>query len=297
MRPRHYSRRAALSSFVAALLSRAANVARADSSDAGAALELRSLRVGNASETGSAEHDVVLALPTRTPRAAPLVILLHGLAETADERLGSHAWIDRYGLTTSVARLASPPLARLRPHGRDDWGDAALRNANDALAAHPYQGLAFACPFVPRLREDQLTTYARWLTDSLVPRIRDEAGARIDPAQPRIAGCSFGAWVALEVALRAPGAFRAYAGVQTAIGKASAARYADRLARLASSGPFPLLFETSTQDPFHDPTLALAAALRTRGVSHELIVLPGPHDQPWLRESGTPSLLLWLDKT
>src|SRR5258708_6374084 len=40
----------------------------------------------------------------------PVLVLLHGLGETSSEALGIRAWIDRYGLLTSHARLARPPL-------------------------------------------------------------------------------------------------------------------------------------------------------------------------------------------
>ena len=247
----------------------------------------------------SLEHEAILALPTASEVPAPLVVLLHGLGETTDPHLGSHAWLDRYGLASSVARLEHPPLAPTSSassssrDARDDWGDALARE-NAALAARAYRGLAFVCPHVPRLGSGALDAYARWIDETLVPRARAEAGSRVDPSVPRLAGCSYGGWVSLEVLLRAPARFGAWAGVQTAIAASSAAPYADRLARVASGRK--LLLETSTRDPFHDATVALARALGARGVPRDLTVLPGPHDQPWLRESGTPSLLAWLDR-
>ena len=244
-------------------------------------LELRLLRL---------EHEVLFALPRAPAPPARLVILLHGLAETSDERTGARAWVDRYGLATSVRRLAHPPLAPLSP--RNDWG-SALATANAALAAQPYRGLGFACPYVPRLSGDRLDAYARWIDAVLVPRLRAEAGDRLDGTAARIGGCSYGGWVSLEVFLRTPG-FGAWAGVQTAIGGGAVAGYADRLVRAAAGRP--LLLETSTRDPFHDPSVALADSVRARGVRCDLLVLPGPHDQPWLRESGTPSALAWLDR-
>jgi len=81
---------------------------------------------------------------------------------------------------------------------------------------------------------------------------------------------------------------------KTAISKDSAVAYADRLARVAAGRP--LFLETSVRDPFHDATVALAAALHARSAACDLVVLPGPHDQPWLREAGTPSALAWLDR-
>jgi pimeloyl-ACP methyl ester carboxylesterase len=215
-------------------------------------------------------HEVVFAWPRAATRAVPLVILLHGLAETSDETLGSRAWIDRYGLAGGVARCAA---------ARD----------------RAYRGLAFACPFVPKMWDAGLDAYVRWLVESLVPAARAEIGAPVDDSPPRIGGCSYGGWVSLEAVIRAPDKFGAWAGVQTAIGRASAPGYAARLAPIARGRP--LLIETSTLDPFRDANVALAASLRERGVACDHVVLPGPHDQPWLRRAGTPEMIAWLDRT
>jgi acetyl esterase/lipase len=99
------------------------------------------------------------------------------------------------------------------------------------------------------------------------------------------------------VAIRAPGAFRAIALVQSAH---PAHRNAELASRLASAGPgkgpLPALVLTSEGDPFRDRNLALAAELEKRGVPTERRKLPGPHDQPWLREAGTLEMLHWLDR-
>lgn len=236
------------------------------------------------------EHPTLLALPRDLDQPVPLVVLLHGLGETGAPLLGARAWVDRYGLATSVARLLSPPLTRMS--ARDDWGDA-LPQANALLTTRPYRGLAFACPHVPYMPVGELDAYTRWVTESLVPRVRTEAGAAIDGALPRLAGCSYGGWASLEVLLRAPDHFAAWAGVQTAISTPSARAYADRLARIP---PRPLLVQTSLLDPFHDPSLLLVDGLRAHQIRCDVRVLPGPHDQPWLREAGTPMALLWLDR-
>ncbi|HEY2515576.1 MAG TPA: hypothetical protein VGI39_32130 [Polyangiaceae bacterium] len=235
------------------------------------------------------EHPTLLALPRAVEHPVPLVVLLHGLGETGAPLLGARAWVDRYGLATSVARLQNPPLAQ--ESLRNDWGNA-LAEANALLAARPYRGLAFACPHVPYMPVGQLDAYTRWIADSLIPRVRAEAGPALDGALPRLAGCSYGGWASLEVLLRAPDRFSAWAGIQTALSIPSARAYGERLARLS---PRPLLVQTSLLDPFHDPSLILASGLRTRKVACDLRVLPGPHDQPWLREAGTPMALLWLD--
>ncbi|HSN99933.1 MAG TPA: hypothetical protein VLS89_16675, partial [Candidatus Nanopelagicales bacterium] len=77
----------------------------------------------------------------------PLLVLLHGLGETGDERMGAFAWLERYGLGTAYDRLRRPPLARTSK--RADWTAARLAEVNSALATRPFRGLALACPFTP----------------------------------------------------------------------------------------------------------------------------------------------------
>lgn len=243
-------------------------------------LELSTLRL---------EHEALLAIP-RATAPVPLVVLLHGLAETLDAHVGARAWVDRYGLADGVKRLRHAPLARRS--ARDDWGDS-IRALNTSLRNTPFRGLAFVCPHVPRMGIREVDAYARWIDGALVPRARAEAGERIGVTPAFIGGCSYGGWVSLEVFLRAPDRFGGWAGVQTAIGQASVADDAERLSLAARRRP--LLIETSTLDPFHDAGVALANGLWARGIPCDLSVMPGPHDQPWLQESGTPSLLAWLD--
>jgi hypothetical protein len=40
---------------------------------------------------------------------------------------------------------------------------------------------------------------------------------------------------------------------------------------------------------------ALSRTLGDAGVRHTFIELPGPHDQNWLRSSGTERMLAWFD--
>ncbi|HVY44627.1 MAG TPA: hypothetical protein VHB21_02060, partial [Minicystis sp.] len=109
-------------------------------------------------------------------------------------------------------------------------------------------------------------------------------------------GCSLGGYVGLEVFLRRPDAFVAWGGVQSAFGAHRAPAYGAALASAVARAPRPLHVETSEGDPFHDANVALAKELARRGVPHELSVLPGPHDQPWLREAGTVDMLFWHDR-
>jgi enterochelin esterase-like enzyme len=230
----------------------------------------------------------------------PLLVLLHGLGETGDERMGAFAWIERYGLGTAYDRLRRAPLSRTSK--RPDWSDARLAEANAQLAAQPFRGLAIACPYTPNVNKQPNPAaatdgYARWLLDVVVPRARQEAPVVADAAHTALDGCSMGGPLGLEVFLRRPEAFAAWGSVQSAFGAHRAAGYADRLAKaLSASGPRALHLLTSSGDPFREANEALSRALTARKVTHDARVLPGPHDQPWLREAGTIEMLLWHDR-
>lgn len=102
-----------------------------------------------------------------------------------------------------------------------------------------------------------------------------------------------------EVFLRRPDLFAAWGGVQSAFGAHRAAGYADRIEKaLASQAPrsIRLHLETSLGDPFREGNERLSTLLTKMGIANDLQVLPGPHDQPWLRESGTLEMLLWHDR-
>ncbi|MGH7293979.1 MAG: alpha/beta hydrolase [Polyangiaceae bacterium] len=229
-------------------------------------LDVREIRVD-----GAQSRLFVLATPRHLEsyQRAPLVVLLHGLGECADERAGAWAWLERYGLGTSYDRLR---------------------------AAGTMRGLVFACPYMPDLPIADPTAfdaYARWLVETVVPRARREAPVAFDlPARTYLGGCSLGGHFSLEVLLRRPAAFGAWAGVQTAVGPAAGERYA---ARLAAAGPRPLLVETRSEDPFRSGNEAIDRGLTRAGAHHAFLELPGPHDQPWLRRVGTAHMLQWLD--
>jgi hypothetical protein len=230
----------------------------------------------------------------------PLLVLLHGLGETGDERMGAFAWIERYGLGTSYDRLRRAPIARTAKRG--DWSDKRLAEVNALLAAQAFRGLAIACPFTPNVNKQPnpgaaLDGYARWLTEVVIPRARKEAPVFVDAARTSLDGCSLGGYVGIEVFLRRPEAFGAWGAVQAAFGAHRAPAYAERLARaLAAVGPRAIHLETSSGDPFKEANVTLSKALEKQRIAHELQVLPGPHDQPWLREAGTIEMLLWHDR-
>jgi enterochelin esterase-like enzyme len=228
----------------------------------------------------------------------PVLVLLHGLGETSSETAGTRAWIDRYGLLTSHARLLHPPVAAESKRG--DLLPERARQINDELGARPFDGrFVIVCPYTPNVSRlpsppRALDRFATWMADVLLPEVRKRTPA---DARAGLDGCSMGGFIGLEVFLRKPELFSAWGGVQSALGEAGAPRWADRIAEaLQKAGPRRLHIETSRGDPFYAANVALSRELKQRGVPHELAVLPGPHDQPWLREAGTLEMLLWHDR-
>ncbi len=262
-----------------------------------ASFEVRDLELAGDRRIG---RRMTLLVPRHTPGPVPLLVLLHGLGETHDERLGAHAWLDRYGLGTSYERLLRPPVAPLSSKSRH-FDDARLAELNRDLLAHPFRGLAVACPFTPNVyratdRKTLLDAYAGWLADEVIPRARREADVLPGPKHTGLDGCSLGGYAGLEVLLRRPALFGAWGSVQGALGGHRVARYAEELRAVVSAHGTRLHLETSLGDPFRGVNESLSLALTKLGVSHDFVMPPGPHDQPFLRDSGTLEMLLWHDR-
>jgi enterochelin esterase-like enzyme len=244
----------------------------------------------------------VLLLPTHLGpnEHVPLLVLLHGLAETVDPKMGAYAWLERYGVGTAYDRLRRAPIERTSRRG--DWTDARLAEVNGDLATRPFRGMALVCPFVPNVYKSpnptaEMDALAGWIVDEVVPACQVDAPINPDPARTGLDGCSLGGFIGLEVFLRRPEAFATWGGVQSAISEAGAAGYADRLEKAVGRvGARMLHVESSSLDPYRAANERLAAELARRKLPCELRVPPGPHDQPWLREAGTIEMLAWHDR-
>jgi pimeloyl-ACP methyl ester carboxylesterase len=217
------------------------------------------------------------------------------LGEASDPKLALRAWSELYGLAAAHDRLCKPPVEadeKLRY-----WPQERLRLFNADLARRPYRSLVVVCPQTPRpsaftSRAKLFDEYAAWLDEVLLPEV--EARHPGCTAKVGLDGCSMGGYVAMEVFLRRPERFSSFGVVQSAIGRAQADDYAARFARLEAPRPR-LRLLTSTRDPFRAAHERLARGLTKAGVAHQLDVLPGPHDQPWLREAGSLEMLRWHD--
>ncbi len=253
--------------------------------------DLRNLKLLDTTEAGR-RFTLITPRWQNPDSPLPLVVFLHGLGETTNERLGAYAWLEKYGLGSAWQRLKRAPLERTSKRG--EWTDTRLAEVNAELAARPFRGFAMACPFMPNPKGPaDLDDYARWIEQALLPRCRKEARVFDDAARTYLCGVSLGGYVSLEMIVRLPHVFGAWAGLQTAIGDWAAERYADKIARAPAK---PMLILTSTLDHWRSSSEALAAALAGRKIAHTLRVIPGPHDQPWLREAGTVEALHWLDR-
>ena len=256
--------------------------------------DLRNLRLLDLTEGG---RRFVLVVPKYLApgQKLPVVVLLHGLGETTNERAGAYAWVERYGLGSAWQRLKRSPVERTGTRG--EWTDARLAEVNEELLQRPFRGLALVCPFMPNPSGvADLDAYARWIETSLLPRVRKETQVHEDAAQTFLCGVSLGGYVSLEMLARLPHVFGAWAGVQTAIGTFAAPGYAQKIATGWKDKPHPMMLLTSTLDHWKASSEALAAAFKAKSLATTYRVVPGPHDQPWLREAGTIEALLWLDR-
>jgi pimeloyl-ACP methyl ester carboxylesterase len=231
----------------------------------------------------------------------PLLVLFHGLGETWDTGIGVYAWVERYGLGTAYARLRRPPVTRTWQRG-NLLPDARLGELNAALAAQPFRGMAIACPYTPNVQKlpnpsGALDAYADWIIDALIPRARKEAPVFPDVAHTALDGVSLGGLISFEVFVRRPDAFTAVGGVQSAINAVRLPHYTDKLAAaFAKAAKTSVHIETSEQDPFRESNVGLAKMLEKKGVGCDLAILPGLHDQVFLREAGSMEMLLWHDR-
>jgi pimeloyl-ACP methyl ester carboxylesterase len=285
------SRRQFLSAIAGGLVVRRARAEPAAGNEYDAEADLRNLKLQDLTEGG--RRFLLITPRWQNPdRPVPLVVFLHGLGETTNERLGAYAWLEKYGLGSAWQRLKRPPIERTSKRG--EWTDVRLAEVNAELAARPFRGFAMACPFMPNPKgAADLDAYARWIEHSLVPRCRKEARVFPEVAKTYLCGVSLGGYVSLEMLVRLPHLFGAWAGLQTAIGTWAAAGYAEKIAKSTAR---PMLVLTSTLDHWRSSSEALAAAFDTKAIAHTLRIVPGPHDQPWLREAGTIEALLWLDR-
>ncbi|MBL9026289.1 MAG: esterase [Myxococcales bacterium] len=224
----------------------------------------------------------------------PVLVALHGRGEAGrGVEAGARGWRDDYDLQKAVDALRSGEIRS------EDAGHMLslerLEALNRSLRAAPFVGLVIACPYTPvprgRAPEDA-APFARFLTDSLLPKVAEVRGGAVERKATGIDGVSMGGRYALSIGLTKTETFASVGGLQPAIQVGEADAFADLAARAAERAPFAIRLVSSEEDPFLEPTRALASALDARKIVHRLVVTSGPHDYAWNRGPGSLELLI-----
>ena len=240
-----------------------------------------------------------LWVPKALPREPRLLVLLHGLGETYDQVVGARAFAERYGLLSAVSRLTHPPLVRTYD-AQDYFGEGRLSELNARLAQRPYRPPVLLCPYTPNPYkaggEAVLARYGDFVTGRLKTEVEQRLGTSFPVSRCMISGISLGGYVAIEVFLKKPELFCALGIAQGAFGQNQAARYAAGVEVATQRlGARRVEILTSSFDPYRRVNELFHQQLQKRKQASRLLVSPGPHDQRWLRESGTIDMLLGAD--
>ncbi len=239
----------------------------------------------------------------KTGERFPLLVALHGRGESVRGMdVGARGWLHDYELGRTIARLRSPPLVREDLKGFVD--EARLARINASLAERPFRGLVVVCPWVPDLVNERDRTnldaplpFGRFVVESLLPRAWDETPALRERAATGIDGVSLGGRVSLVVGLAHADRFGAVGALQPAIQENEPPALARRARdAMVDAARLRLRLVTSDQDYFRGATTGLHLALKSEGIEHEHLVIPGPHDYAFNRGPGGVEMLLWHDR-
>lgn len=243
----------------------------------------------------------VVVVPTWGGPSArfPVLVALHGRGEALKAPAeGALGWPRDYAMVRAIDRLLAPPLTVADYEGLIDRPRLVQTNAR--LASRPFGGLIVVCPWLPDVRPaatGDITAYARFVTDTLLPRVYREAPAVVDSASTGIDGVSLGGVVALRIGLTSPEAFGAVGGIQPALSDGQASEWTSlALGARVRKPALRLRLLTSHDDYFHDAIVALSRAWDASGVAHDFDDVPGPHDYSFNRGPGSIELLLWHDQ-
>lgn len=238
----------------------------------------------------------LLAIPRPVPAAPELLILLHGLGETTEQRLGARAFAQRYGLLSAVARLNHPPLARTEPRF-DYFGEGRLEELNERLQRRPFRCPVLLCPFTPNPYkaggDAVLGSFGEFIAGPLKLQVERRLGVPFPASRTMISGVSLGGYLAIEVFLKKPELYAGLGTAQGAFGPNQAVRYAAAVAAATKRvGRRRIEILTSSFDPYRQNNLAFHRRLTQAEQASRLRISPGPHDQRWLKESGVIEMLL-----
>lgn len=149
----------------------------------------------------------------------PVLVTLHGRGEARKgPELGVMGWPRDYRLLRAINRVCAPPLTTADFEGFVEPNH--LSETNLSLVQSPFRGLVVVCPYVPDLdlkKPAPMHEYGRYLTESVLPRVRRELPVLSAPASTGIDGVSLGGAVALRVGLGRADVFGAVGTLQAAI--------------------------------------------------------------------------------
>lgn len=221
----------------------------------------------------------------------PVVVALHGLGEAQrGVARGFLGWSVDYGLPSVYERMLTGHVNRATFGGL--VRPAHLAAVNRWLATREFEGVAVVMPYTPAIlaptQGPEREAYAAWLAGPLLTAVRAAyPGLSTTAAGTGIDGISLGGRLSLEAGFRHPEAFGAVGGIQPAVRRD--ARFLTGL--IQPEHPQRIRLLSSDDDNFLVATQTLSATLRARRVSHELLVVPGPHDYPFNRGPGSVELL------
>jgi hypothetical protein len=211
---------------------------------------------------------------------------------------GALGWAHDYALGRAISRVSNPPIGEDDVEGFVDRD--RLDGYNRQLSEHPYGGLVVLCPYVPDINlrnHSDLSDYARYIAEVVVPRARRELPVFSAPEATGIDGVSLGGAIALRTGFARTDTFGAVAALQPAVLDDQTPEWVE-LARAARAKrpELALRLTTSHDDVYHDVIARLSAALRAAAVPHDYADVVGPHDYPFNRGPGAIELLLWHDR-
>ena len=230
------------------------------------------------------------------------LIALHGRGEALKGvARGARGWLDDYAIGKTLRRLAKPPLTRADLLRMVDSSRLATINAR--LASRPFGKMVLVFPYTPDItaptkrKLNDAKPFARFIVETLLPRLHRETPAIGTPATTGIDGVSLGGRAALLVGLQYPKRFAAVGSLQAAIYPGESRELARRAKLAIAANPqLQLRLLTSTGDFFRVAIGRLSKALSRAGVKHAHRVVVGPHSYAFNRGPGGYEMLLFHDR-
>lgn len=244
---------------------------------------------------------VVRLPPRREGQRFPVLIAMHGRGEAfKGPAHGARGWVDDYGLATALERLHAPPLV---PKDLENLAaPERLGRLNAALGETPFGDLVVVCPYTPDILAGDkpfsaALPFGRFLVDELLPRVYRETPALGTAGSTGIDGVSLGGRASVLIGLERAEAFGAVGALQAAFDSADAPELARRAKMAREKNPkLSIRLLTSDGDFFLRANKNISKALTDAGISHELRVVPGPHDYVFNRGPGVYEMLLFHDR-